>query len=166
MANTHTLIQSVTVGSGGAANIEFTLIPQTYTDLLLLCSLDQSSSSVVADIRFNGLSTNLSSRLLLGDGSTASSITSTALRSYGTNPSDFTASIFSNMTIYIPNYSGSTNKSVSIDAVTENNGTEGFCSFTAGLWSASAAITQITLIANGGNMLEYSSISLYGIKNS
>jgi hypothetical protein len=81
MAVTYTLIQSVTVGSGGAANIEFTLIPQTYTDLLLLCSLDQSSSSVIADIRFNGLSTNLSSRLLLGNGSAASSTTaSTALR--------------------------------------------------------------------------------------
>ena len=70
------------------------------------------------------------------------------------------------MTIYIPNYSGSTNKSVSIDAVAENNGTSGFCSFTAGLWSASDAITQITLIANGGNMVQHSSVSLYGIRNS
>jgi len=166
MANTYTLIQSVTVGSGGAASIEFGSIPQTYTDLVLLCSLDQSNSSVVADIRFNGLSTDLSSRLLLGNGSTASSITSTALRSYGTNPSDFTASIFSNMTIYIPNYSGSTNKSVSIDAVTENNGTTGFCSFTAGLWNQTSAITQIALIANGGNVVQHSSVSLYGIKNS
>ena len=35
MATTYTLISSVTVGSGGAANIEFTSIPSTYTDLLL-----------------------------------------------------------------------------------------------------------------------------------
>jgi hypothetical protein len=35
MANTYTLIaSSVTVGSGGAANIEFTSIPATYTDLV------------------------------------------------------------------------------------------------------------------------------------
>lgn len=166
MPNTYTLIQSVTVGSGGAASIQFGSIPQTYTDLVLLCSLDQSSSSVIADIQFNGLSTNLSSRLLLGNGSTASSTSASALRSYGTNPSDFTASIFSNMTIYIPNYSGSTNKSVSIDAVAENNGTAGFCSFTAGLWSASDPITQIALFVNGGNVVQHSSISLYGIKNS
>jgi hypothetical protein len=33
---TYTLINSVTVGSGGAANIEFTSIPATYTDLNLL----------------------------------------------------------------------------------------------------------------------------------
>jgi hypothetical protein len=166
MAVTHKLIETVTVGSGGAANIEFTSIPQTYTDLLLLCSLDQSNSSVVVDIRFNGLSTDLSSRLLLGNGSVASSTSASALRSYGTNPSDFTASIFSNMSIYISNYAGSANKSVSIDAVTENNATEAFCNFTAGLWSASAAITQITLIASGGNMVQHSSVSLYGIKNS
>ena len=166
MAVTHKLIETITVGSGGAANIEFTSIPQTYTDLVLLCSLDNSNSSVVADIRFNGLSTNLSSRLLTGNGSAASSTTSTALRSYGTNPSDYTASVFGNMTIYIPNYSGSTNKSVSMDYVTENNTTEAYSGFTAGLWSSTAAITQITLILSGGNAVQYSSASLYGIKSS
>jgi hypothetical protein len=39
MATTYTLINSsVTVGSGGAADIEFTSIPATYTDLLLVLS--------------------------------------------------------------------------------------------------------------------------------
>ena len=38
MANTYTLIASSTVGSGGAANIEFTSIPATYTDLLIKMS--------------------------------------------------------------------------------------------------------------------------------
>jgi hypothetical protein len=35
MATTYEIIASVTVGSGGAANIEFTSIPATYTDLVL-----------------------------------------------------------------------------------------------------------------------------------
>jgi hypothetical protein len=34
MATTYEIIASVTVGSGGAANIEFTSIPATYTDLV------------------------------------------------------------------------------------------------------------------------------------
>jgi hypothetical protein len=38
MAATYKLIETVTVGSGGAANIEFTSIPQTYTDLKLVIS--------------------------------------------------------------------------------------------------------------------------------
>ena len=39
MALTYTALASVTVGSGGAANIEFTSIPGTYTDLVMLVSL-------------------------------------------------------------------------------------------------------------------------------
>ena len=39
MATTYTLISSVTVGSGGAASIEFTSIPADYTDLLLKVSM-------------------------------------------------------------------------------------------------------------------------------
>jgi hypothetical protein len=38
MATTYEIIASVTVGSGGAANIEFTSIPATYTDLVVLFS--------------------------------------------------------------------------------------------------------------------------------
>ena len=45
MANTYTLISSVTVGSGGAANIEFTSIPATYTDLLLKLSTRTTRST-------------------------------------------------------------------------------------------------------------------------
>ena len=166
MAVTHKLIQTITVGVA-AASIDFTSIPQTYTDLKIVYSLRNSNTSVVADIQFNGLSTNLSSRLLLGSGSAASSITgATQLRSYGTDPSDYTASVFSNLEVYIPNYAGSTNKSVSMDYVTENNAAAAYSGFTAGLWSATTAITQVTLTVSGGNVAQYSSASLYGIKNS
>jgi hypothetical protein len=58
MANTYTLISSVTVGSGGAANIEFTSIPQTYTDLLYKISGRLSVDSASAFLRYNGTTTN------------------------------------------------------------------------------------------------------------
>jgi hypothetical protein len=38
MANTYEAIATVEVGSGGAADIEFTSIPATYTDLVLKLS--------------------------------------------------------------------------------------------------------------------------------
>ena len=38
MANTYEAIATVEVGSGGAANIELTSIPATYTDLSLFIS--------------------------------------------------------------------------------------------------------------------------------
>jgi hypothetical protein len=167
MAVTHKLIETITVSAvGGAASISFTSIPGTYTDLKILYSLRNLTTSVISDIQFNGLSTNLSSRLLLGNSGTASSVTSaTTLRNYGANASDYTASAFSNMEVYIPNYAGSRNKSVSIDFVTENNGLT-YLGFSAGLWASTAAITQVTLTCSGANAAQYSSASLYGISKS
>ena len=170
MANTYTLIQTATVGSGGIANIEFVSIPQTYTDLQILVSL-RSNTGTGDDvlIRFNGLSTNLSSRTLYGTGSATGSSsypTGPALINY-TAATSATASVFGNGSIYIPNYSGNTNKSISGDGVAENNATASVQMLAAGLWSETAAITQINILPNAGTLwVEHSSASLYGIKNS
>ena len=69
---------------------------------------------------------------------------------------------------YIPNYSGSTYKSLSIDGVTEDNVTSNtgpYASLYAGLWSNSAPINSITLYPNGSaNFAQYSTFTLYGVK--
>lgn len=157
------LIQTITVGAGGAASIEFTSIPQTYTDLVLVTSLRQSDATVTGFVQFNGTgTTGLSVRTLYGTGSSAASNTNTAFGNL-VNPSDYTASVFSSSTIYIPNYTGSTNKSFSVDAVTENNSTSSYAEIVAGLWSNTAAITSIKLLGNPFNLVQYSSASLYGI---
>jgi hypothetical protein len=168
MAVTHKLIQTLTAQVGSVASFDFTSIPGTYTDLKLVCSLRNASvDSVIGTVQFNGLSTNLSSRLLAGSGSAASSTTSASLiQFYGSNPISYTSSVFGNVEIYVPNYAGSTNKSVSIDATNENNATASYMSLTAGLWSSTAAITRVTVFCDAGNAAQYSSVSLYGIKNS
>ena len=80
---------------------------------------------------------------------------------------DSTANTFANGEFYIPNYAGSTNKSVSADGVTENNATAARATLTAGLWSNTAAINQITLLPiAGGTFAQYSTATLYGISNS
>lgn len=167
MANTYTLIQSVTVGSGGAASIEFGSIPQTYTDLKLVLSVRSSDGSGSLRVQPNGLTTNLSSRRLEGSGSGASSTSDgSIIFVYAVTLSSYTASVFSNIEIYIPNYAGSTNKSVSADGVMENNATEAYQNLVAGLWSNTSAITSLTLARSTGTFVQYSSASLYGIKNS
>jgi len=166
MAVTHKLIQTITVGSGGSASIDFTSIPQTYTDLLVLYSARSARAAVGDDvyIRFNGLSTNLSSRTLYGTGSATASYSDASVAYIGYAVGDTsTASVFSNGN---PNYVGSTNKSVSGDVVSENNATGATQQFAAGLWSSTAAITQLTIYCLNGNFKQYSSASLYGIKNS
>ena len=44
MAKVFKALSTVTVGAGGAASIDFTSIPSTYTDLQILCSLKTSYS--------------------------------------------------------------------------------------------------------------------------
>ena len=166
MANTFELISAVTVGSGGAASIDFTSIPSTYTDLCLQISVrEATSASAVVNFTFNGASTNRSERYLQGNGSSASSGTTSVLQIISAQPTD-TANTFGSATIYIPNYAGSNNKSVSSDSVSENNATSAFARMTAGLWASSAAINQITMTTTSGNIAQHSTAYLYGVKNA
>lgn len=172
---TYTQIGSaVSVGVLGAATIDFTAIPSTYTDLVLKMSL--RTNRVAADIdealmTFNGATSNFSFRYIWGFGSgTPSSDNGSAQAAiYGISTSDNanTASTFGNLEIYIPNYAGSTNKSFSVDAVTENNATTANTSLLAGLWSSSAAITSIKFAPRIGTLFtQYSTAYLYGVSNA
>jgi hypothetical protein len=168
MANTYIKIGStVTVGVGGAASISFSSIPSTYTDLIVKVSArtDYSAGTVQLLLSLNGSAASFSSRYLLGNGAAASSGT---LAQYvgQTEPSTYTSSTFSSHDIFIPNYAGSTNKSYSSDSATENNATTSYADLIAGLWSNTAAITSISLGLSSGNFVQYSTASLYGIKNS
>jgi hypothetical protein len=165
MANTFELIASSTVGSGGAASIDFTSIPSTFTDLCVKVSIRNVNDTPSVYVRFNGTTTNHSDRWLYGSGSFADSTTNANIEML-LNRSSSTSSTFANAEIYIPNYAGSTNKSVSIDAVSENNGTLAYAQLDAGLWSDTAAITEIKLIAASGNIAQHSTAYLYGVKNA
>jgi hypothetical protein len=171
MANTYVKIGStVTVGAGGAANIDFTSIPSTYTDLLMVVSArgtaNFAGNGQYYDIKINNSSANLTQRYIQGNGSAASSGSSSSSTGNYMNPSDYTASTFSNNYIYFPNYAGSTNKSFTTDSVNENNATAAYQIMTAYLWSQTAAINQITLTPGGGNFAQYSTATLYGIKKN
>ena len=171
MANTYTLIQSVTVGSGGTASIEFGSIPQTYTDLLVVTSIKgvrPGSTNSLIIVRFNGSTTSFTNRNLFGNGSSVVSQTNTATLDFLGNGPSATASVFGSASIYIPNYTSSNYKSSSVDAVTENNATSAYQLFNAGLWSNTAAITSIEIAVAGDatSIVQYSSASLYGIKSS
>jgi hypothetical protein len=165
MANTYTLIASNTVGSGGAATITFTSIPQTYTDLKILLSIRSDTTDLDTYLSFNGSTASFTGKRLYGSGSAVASDSVT--RSYGLiNMSSFTASTFANNEVTIPNYTSSNFKSYSVDSVTENNATQAYAIFVAGLWSNTAAITSITLGLSSANFVQYSTAYLYGIKNS
>ena len=171
MANTYTLIASNTVGASSVSTVTFSSIPSTYTDLVIKASLRSASGVGNYSVTFNGSSSGYSERLLYGTGSTAASASQSAASflwwAINTNESGSTASTFASNELYIPNYAGSNHKSLSIDNVTENNGTAASAYLDAGLWANTAAITSIALTVTGGaGFVQYSSFYLYGIKNS
>ena len=174
MATTFTKIASVTVGASPVSTIDFTSIPSTYTDLCLKMSLrtNRAGTFDYVTINFNGSSADFSLFTLQGDGG-GGSATSYNRGTFGVNflgradGSTATANTFANGEIYIPNYAGSKNKSSSTDMVNEDNTATAYANLTAGLWSQTAAINQLTITNGTGNSyVQYSTATLYGIKNS
>ena len=173
MANTYTLISSVTVGGGGAADIEFTSIPATYTDLVVIMSARSDRAGSVLDVpyvRFNNSSTSYVDRALNGNGSAASSNIDNgdtiAIGPGTVNASNSTANVFSSLQMYIPNYLSSSYKSTSSEMTYEANSATAYSSLAAGLWSITSAITSVKLLLKYGNFVQYSTAYLYGISNA
>jgi len=151
--------------NASAASVTFANIPQSgYTDLKIVTSgrTDAATDFVSIALSFNGSSASFTNKLLQGDGS---GTVSASLTNYGgaTGGTSTTASTFSNVEMYIPNYTSANNKSFSVDSVVENNATATRTSLAAGLWSNTAAITSITLTSGSGNFVANSTFSLYGI---
>jgi hypothetical protein len=165
MANTYVKIATVSVTSAQAA-IEFASIPSTYTDLILKLSGRTSESYNYASytINLNGSATSFTGKDVYGIGTNPGSANRTVTY-YNLNGAPSTANTFANIEMYFPNYAGSTNKSFSMDAVSEDNSNLNNASLIAGLWSNTAAINQITLTGTN-NFVQYSSATLYGISKS
>lgn len=156
-----TLISTVTVGAGGASSISFSSIPQTFTDLMVTLSARTNAAGTfdVTSILLNG--TGVTGIRTWGTGSAANSQTTNYLLTSGSGTT--TANMFSNGQIYIPNYTGSTNKSLSLDNVSEDNQTLGFQTF-AGLLCTTGAVTTLQFSpTTGTTFLQNTTASLYGI---
>lgn len=176
MPLTYKKIASVTVGAGGAANIEFTSIPGTYTDILLKASVRNTGANGYDGIQisFNGAPSGsaYSGRNLQDYVTAVISQNNTGQSSFSyfySSGANATASTFANSELYIPNYAGSSNKSISADSATEANSASAFTSsrtLAAGLWASSSAITSLRLTPSTGNFAEFSTAVLYGISKS
>jgi hypothetical protein len=162
------LVSTVTVGSGGAASIEFTGIAGTGKDLLLLTSLRNTRSEIQDNFYLrlnNNTGTNYNKRRLTGYNSAVQTSSETASDLFQVEvmiPGTLaTSNTFGNHSVYITNYAGSANKSLSFDGVSENNATTAAPGIAAGSWSQTSAITSIQLLQFGGNFAEHSTASLY-----
>jgi hypothetical protein len=163
MPNNYVLLETIAL-TQAAASVTFDNLPTSgYTDLKVVISARTDFAGNTANIylRPNGATTNLSQRELYGTGSAAASTTDAHL-GLPVVGATATANTFGNYEAYIPNYRSSNNKSISFDAVTENNATAVLTMLSAGLWSSTSTITSIVFTADG-NLVAGSTFSLYGI---
>ena len=172
MPNTFNLIASSTVGAGGAASIDFTSIPSTYTDLVLKISARSTGNAGVAwagiRLTINGSGTGYSNTSLYGDGSSASSSGASFIETGIASSSFSTTNSFGNSDVYFTNYTASQSKPISADGVQENNATQALSVLSANLWANTAAITSISIVLQSGvgNFAQNSTAYLYGIVKS
>lgn len=158
---TMTLIETKTLGTA-AAQIEFTSIPQDGTDLVALASTRSTVASIVGSIEIKPNGAAGTFRRLWGEG-TGGAYTDALSAMIGfTSAASNTADTFGNTSFYVPNYTASQNKSISIDSVSEGNSGQIYMLLGAGLSSNTAAVTSLTF-ASGANFVAGSTISLYKI---
>jgi len=177
MANTYTLIEAKTLTTT-TANVTFSSIPQTYTDLKLVWS-GRCSRNVFAFtyglIQFNSSSANYTYKTLQAVGTSVASQDQVGVGNTdgiiigGVSQNNNTANTFGINEAYIPNYTSSNFKSVTAQGVSEDNSATTGLLMTAGLWSDTSAITSITVKSWQSGYFDYltdSTFYLYGIKNS
>jgi hypothetical protein len=169
MPANYVLLEKITVGATSVSSVTFSGIPQSgYTDLIVKGSARGTAVAVgrAVNLTFNGSGSNKSSKVLYGTGTNVygdGNYTNNIWMLDGTNAANAPANTFSSFEVYIPNYTSSNFKSMSIDNVTENNGTFAQSGLTAGLWSNTSAITSIAFAPESGNFDQYSTFYLYGV---
>jgi hypothetical protein len=171
-------IATVTVGSGGAADVTFSSIPNTYKHLQIRGIARGSRTTYGNDnmsLQVNGdTGSNYTWHRLNGTGSAATStgsssattqVTFNALAALGAPTNTFSAHI-----IDILDYSSANkNKTIrNLDGVDINGtvaGEGGVIEFSSGSWmNSSTAISSIKLYAGSPNFVQYTTFALYGIK--
>lgn len=163
-----TLINTITIPTNGdVSSVNFTNIPQTYTDLVIMWSSRSTPHTGVEDwtaCNFNGSTTGPTIRQLYGSGSSAASGNFSSFELGRMNGNGATSNTFGNVMTYIPNYAGTSAKYWSYDSVSENNASTAYQFIAAGKTTITDPITSITITpANGPYYAINSSFSLYGI---
>jgi hypothetical protein len=162
MATTYTPIATTTLASA-AASYTFSSIPSTYTDLVVVVTARNTTSTYTATIRLNGDSgANYSSTQLYGNGTTAGSNRDTSRTSidniYAASSAD-TAGVFNVTLVNIQNYSNTT----TYKTVLSRSNLTVQVAASAGLWRSTAAITSLGIFS-ASNFAAGSTFTLYGIK--
>jgi hypothetical protein len=164
-------IATTLVGSGGANTIIFNDIPQTYKHLQLrtIVRSQGAGGDYNAIVNFNSDATvgNYPLHYLFGNGTSVVSgysANDTGIAIARSTGAGSTASMYGVGIADILDYTNTSKyKTVRILLGSERND-PGIILFNSGLWLNTNAINSMTITVGGGNLAQYSRVSLYGIK--
>jgi hypothetical protein len=163
---------SVTSGSG-SASLSFTSIPSTYKHLQIRGIARNTAAGTASDyilLKINSdTAANYAFHWLYGTGSAAGATASTSRSNLPIGTCWETSALansFSAVVCDLFDYSN-TNKfktTRSLGGGDTNGGSYQELNFMSGLWRDTTAITQIDISSSSGNLAQYSSFALYGVK--
>lgn len=157
-------IQTVTVGSGGAASVSFTSIPSTFKHLQIRGISKNTTSSTDCNITINSGTAAAYRHQMLGDGSSATALATSGNAFLIMTANSTVGNTFDASVVDFLDYA-STNKNKVVRALSGRDlSGSGLLSFGSALWTTTTAISQISIAPFSGNLAQYSQFALYGIK--
>lgn len=165
MTATYEPISTQTLGTA-VADIFFTSIPQTYTDLVLVCSMNGASHLTVG-FRVNGSNSTIYSVTELAGNGTSASSTRVATENYArmTNWGGPDTTGRSVLISNFMNYSNTTTNKTVMNRANNAGGSFPGVQASVNLIRSTSAITSINLLTtSGASFAVGSTFTLYGIK--
>ena len=158
-------IATVSVGSGGSASAEFTSIPSTYQHLEIRW-IAKAASGTRLRLQINSdTATNYSTHLWIADGSGVASLGAANEPKIAISAATSgTSGVFCAGVVSVLDYKD-TNKFKTVKTLSgiDNNGS-GEVALNSGAWRSTSAVTSLKFYWDSGNLDQYSSFALYGIK--
>jgi hypothetical protein len=172
MPTTYDPIATATVSGSSTNSVVFSSIPQTYTDLVLVCS-SRSAQAITQPQIFafenSDFSTSRSSTTLYGNGTSAVSTRSTgsAQAAGWIAGASATSGIFAATIMQWFNYANTTTFKTCLTRSSADLGGSGITSVNVKLWPVTTAISSIYVSNDANNnWVAGSTFTLYGIKSA
>jgi hypothetical protein len=173
MYNGMTALATVTVGSGGAANVTFSSIPSGYSHLQLraFARADNSGTDSRPSLQINGdTGANYSNHHIYFEGTSPASqgfTSNNVIDRLGYMPA--AGSLSSTFAVFIMDFLdySNTSKYKTIRSLNghDENTVGRYSSYASGVWMSTSAISTLTFtVAGGGNFVQYTNFALYGVK--
>ena len=158
-------IATVSVGSGGAANVEFTSIPATFTHLQIRAIAKASGTNFNPKMQFNNdTATNYSWHYIYGDGSTVAAGAGATQAFIYNSIISTNASMYNGFVIDILDYANTNKYKTTRELSGQDRNGSGEIALWSGNWRSTSAITSIKF--SNGTFDQYSHFALYGIRSA